>query len=158
MQKTILPPPISFETSQRFQVVPSTRGDVILTIPSPKPPTTHPYRVLNFLTEFRNDSLKAYLSAITLEQYGAATFLEGGLGGIDVVINNKPPYVEWIQKGETCLKDALMQQDWATANWWKGFACGLEIADRVQRASWYDACRWDDRLLEWLDRTRGKIA
>ena len=158
MQQTILSPPISFETNQKLQVVPSTRGDVILAFPSSKPPTTHPYGVLNFLAEFRNDTLEAYLSAITLEQYGAASFLEGGLGGIEVIINNKPPYGEWKKKGETCLKEARAQQDWATANWWKGFVCGLEIADRVQRASWYDVRRWDDRLLEYLNLTREKIA
>lgn len=158
MQNTILSSQNIFETNQSMQVVSSIRGDVVLAFPSPKPPTTHPYRVLNFLAEFRNDTLEAYLAAITLEKFAKASFLEGGLGGIDIVIHNKPDYEEWKTKGERCLAEAKAQQDWTLANWWKGFVCGLEIADRVQRVSWYDARRWEDRLLEWIDRTREEIA
>ena len=149
---------ISPVAKQKMQVIPSTRGDVLLAFPSTKPPTTHPYRILNFLAEFRNDTLEAYLAAITLEHYGEASFLEGGLGGIDVVIHNPPPYEAWKVKGTANLKEACAQQDWATANWWKGFVCGLEIADRVQTSSWYDARRWQDRLLEYFNLTREKLA
>jgi hypothetical protein len=150
MLKNLLPTPGT------LQIIPTPKGQTVLAVP---PVHTihhlpHSHETLIFLTDLRQENVEAYLHAIGCHVYGKAAFLEGGLRGVDVVMQNPPPYANWLTSGETTLKTTITAHDWAGANWWKGYVCGLEIAIRVEKASWYKPARYGDRLLDWFEQTR----
>lgn len=140
----------------RLQIVPTPNGQTVFAVP---PVHTlhhlpHAHNILIFLTDLRQENVEAYLAAIACQQYGKAAFLEGGIQGVDVVMQNPPPYDTWLTSGETTLQTTLAAHDWAGANWWKGYVCGLEIALKVEKACWYKPARHGDRLLDWYEQTR----
>lgn len=145
-----------FASSLKVQIITSPKGNTVLVIPPVHTlhhlPCSH--EVLIFLTDLRQENVEAYLQAIGCHQYGKATFLEGGLQGIDVVMQNRPPYTEWHEVGEQELKKVVTAHEWGLANWWKGYVCGLEIATSVEKAAWYKPAHFGDRLLDWYERTR----
>ncbi len=138
-----------------IQVVSFPKGNLVIDLRSGQPP--HPYRLLYFLTLFRNDTVEDYLSAITLDEYGKASFLQGGLAGIDVVIVEHSQGQNKKLWAEDHLDKAKKAQDWGAANWWKGYICGLEIAEEVRRSSWFDPKRHSHKLINQINVKRGKI-
>jgi len=145
-----------FSPKPNVQIIPSSKGEVMLAYPLPP---THSTITLIFLTDLRNENLSAYLDAIAHHRFGEAAFLEGGVSGIDAVINNLPQSYETLKnEGEATLQQAITLKDWAAANWWKGYVCGLELAIHVQKIPWYKPTRYGDRLLDWFARTRGEFA
>jgi hypothetical protein len=152
--KTLFPKTLSpLHAQPRVQVLPSSKGEIILVSPLSPP---HPTTTLIFLTDLRSENLTAYLEALACHRFGEASFLEGGLSGIDAVLNHPPEtYPNFQRESENHLQNALRTKDWAAANWWKGYVCGLELARHVQKIAWYKPVRDGDRLLDWFNRTRG---
>ncbi len=143
-------------TPGKLQIIPTPNGQTVLAVPPVRTlhHLPHAHETLIFLTDLRQENVEAYLHAIGCHEYGKASFLEGGLQGVDVVMQNPPPYATWLTSGETTLQTTLAAHDWAGANWWKGYVCGLEIATKVEKACWYKPARYGDRLLDWFEQTR----
>ncbi len=140
-----------FKPKPQLQIIPSSKGEVVMASSQPQ---AHPTTLLIFLNALRQENIEAYLVAIADHRFGEAAFLEGGLKGIETVMHHHPPYETWQMTGEATLRDAIAQYDWNQANWWKGFACGLALAIKVEKSSWYKPARYGDRLLDWFNQTR----
>lgn len=134
-----------------LQIIPSSKGEVVMARPKSQ---VHPITLLVFLNAMRQENIEAYLVALADHRFGEAAFLEGGLKGIETVIHNRPPYEAWQATGEATLQEAVAQDDWSKANWWKGYVCGLSLAIKVEKTSWYKPTRYGDRLCDWFAQIR----
>lgn len=145
----------SFSVFSYIQVMSFRKGNLVLDLRAGQPVQFN--RHVYFLMLFRRDTLADYLTAIKNEEYGKAYFLEGGLAGIDVILNEYDQAQSLLLSAEGNLKQARQVHHWGSANWWKGFLFGLEMAENVRISTWFDPRNPHHKLVSQMNTKRGKI-